>query len=305
MCRAISDAVREDRSVTTEAPELSIVIVSYECKRYLLDLLGDLAKTRGDLAFDVHVIDNASHDGTPDAVRAAHPWVALTALPENIGFGRANNLGIADACAETVLLLNPDTRVTGHALRACLDEMGRSPDIGILTPRVVDEHGVFDRRCMRGFPTLWGVFCHVSGLDHVLRDRRSRRYTLGWLPDDLAADVEAVSGAVMFCRADALHQVGGFDERFFMYGEDIDLCLRIAESGWQIHYWPGTNLTHLGGRSGTTSRSRRAWATAIGAINRTHRDGLGACLGAATADFFGYLIAVRQHFAGPPTDRLH
>ena len=294
MCRAISDAVREDRSVTTEAPELSIVIVSYECKRYLLDLLGDLAKTRGDLAFDVHVIDNASHDGTPDAVRAAHPWVALTALPENIGFGRANNLGIADACAETVLLLNPDTRVTGHALRACLDEMGRSPDIGILTPRVVDEHGVFDRRCMRGFPTLWGVFCHVSGLDHVLRDRRSRRYTLGWLPDDLAADVEAVSGAVMFCRADALHQVGGFDERFFMYGEDIDLCLRARRGGWRIRYWPEFEIVHVGGRSGRTSESRRAWARSIGDLHGAHRIGWTAVLGRTSMHLGGRLLRLRQ-----------
>lgn len=257
--------------VTTPAPDLSIVIVSYQCKRYLLDLLDDLAAARDDLSLDVHVVDNASEDGTPAAVRAAHPWVAMSALPENVGFGRANNLVITDVLSETVLLLNPDTRVTGHALRVCVDEMRRSPDIGILSPRVVDERGLFDRRCMRGFPTLWGVCCHVSGLDRVLRGRRSRRYTLGWLLDDEAADVEAVSGAVMFCRADALRQVGGFDERFFMYAEDIDLCLRATGVGWRVRYWPGASIAHIGGRSGASVRSRLAWTRSIGDLHRAHR----------------------------------
>ena len=275
-------------------PDLSIVVVSYECKRYLLDVLDDLAGARDDLVLDVHVVDNASRDGTADAVRSAHPWVALIALPENIGFGRANNLVIADARAETVLLLNPDTRITGHALRACLEEMGRSPDVGILTPRVVDEHGVFDRRCMRGFPTLWGLFCQVSGLDRVLRDRRSRRYTLGWLPDDAATDVEAVSGAVMFCRADALRQVQGFDERFFMYGEDIDVCLRAGDAGWRVRFWPGVTVTHVGGRSGTPHTARRAWARAIGDIHRIRRPGRRGRIAGAICDAAGAAIDVAR-----------
>ena len=274
-------------------PELSIVIVSYQCKQYLLDLLADLETARADVAVEVQLIDNASNDGTPEAVRQMYPWVALTALNENLGFSRANNLAIPNVRAPTVLLLNPDTRVTGTALRACVDEMVRSPNIGVLTPRVVDEHGTFDRRCMRGFPTLWGVFCHVSRLDRVLRGRRARRYTMGWLPDDQAADVESVSGAAMFVRADALRQADGFDERFFMYGEDIDLCVRIADAGWQIHYWPGAEITHLGGRTPANVRSERAWAVSLGELQRAHRRGHEGLFAGAVFDAIG--AAMRRH----------
>lgn len=255
----------------SRAPDLSVVTVTYECRAHVLALLEDLASARDELALEVLVVDNASGDGTVGAIRSAHPWVQVEALPENAGFGRANNRALVRARAPYVALLNPDTRVPAGALGACVGELRRTPEVGILSPRVVDADGGFDRRCMRGFPTVWSVACHVTHLDRVLRDRRSGRYTQRWLADDRPADVEAVSGAVMFARADALRAVAGFDERFFMYGEDLDLCLRVGAAGWRVRYWPGATITHLGRGSGWTAESRRAWIGALGELHRTHR----------------------------------
>jgi GT2 family glycosyltransferase len=278
----------------TAKPDLSIVIVTYECRPYVLDLLGDLAAARDALSLEVFVVDNASTDGTVDAIRAAHLWIDVDAQAENVGFGKANNRAIPRAQADTILLLNPDTRVTAEALTACVDELRRCPDVGILTPRVVDEHGVFDRRCMRGFPTLWGVFCHVTKLDKVLRDRASGRYLQRWLSETDPADVESVSGAVMFARADALAQVGGFDERFFMYGEDIDLCLRIADAGWRVRYCPGVEITHLGGRAGENPVAQRAWSQALGELQRSHRPGKRGLMTALAFDRTGSAVTSRR-----------
>jgi len=230
------------------APELSVVIVSYRCRELLADCLESLAANRDDVRMEVEVIDNASGDDTIGAARAAG-WVTATALADNIGFARANNIGLARACGQAVLVLNPDTVVPPHGLRRCLDELWSLPDVGLLTARLVDPDGRLDRRCKRGFPTLWSSLCYFTGLDRVLHDRRSQRYTVGWLPDTQAGDVESVSGAFMLMRRDALHQVGGFDEQFFMYAEDIDLSLRFIENGWRVRYWPGVDVIHVGAGS--------------------------------------------------------
>lgn len=258
----------------TSKPDLSVVIVTSECRPCVMDLLDDLATARGALALEVFVVDNASTDGTVDAIRAAHPWVDVDAQTENLGFGKAGKQPRdPQSTGGDRLAANPDTQVSAEALKACVDELRRCPDVGILTPRVVDEHGVFDRRCMRGFPTLWGVFCHVTKLDRILRDRASGRYLKRWLSETDPAEVESVSGAVMFTRADALAQVGGFDERFFMYDEDIDLCLRIFDGGCRIRYRPTAEITHLGGRAGANPLAQRAWSEEPGELHRSHRPG--------------------------------
>jgi GT2 family glycosyltransferase len=269
---------------------LSVVTVSYNCRADILELLADLATASASLPLEVHVVDNASTDGTVDAIREQHPWVDLEALDSNIGFARANNRALYRASGEYIVCLNPDTRVDTQALDASTTALAKGSDIGILTPRVVDEAGRFDRRCMRGFPTVWSLTCHVSRLDRVLPTRASRRYTMGWLPDDQPADVEAVSGAVMFARRDALLEVGGFDERFFMYGEDIDLCLRVGDAGWRVRYWPGASIVHLAGRSGLSPDARRAWARSIGTLHRIHRPGMRGRIAGTLCDAGGMAL---------------
>lgn len=258
-------------------PELSIVIVTYRCRGLLGECLQSLAVQRDQVAMEVIVIDNASGDETL-AAAAAHPWVIAEALTENLGFGRANNRGFDRALGRAVLALNPDTVVPPGALRACLDELWSHTDVGVLTPRLVDREGRLDRRCKRGFPTPWSSFCYFTGLDRHLRGPRSTNYTAGWLPEDRAGDVESVTGAFMLMRADALAEVGGFDEQFFMYAEDLDLCLRFIEHGWRVRYWPGVDVLHVG--AGSNQNGRRppaadsAYFRTMAPFIRKHRRGV-------------------------------
>ncbi len=268
-----------------------MIIVSHECREHLLACLTDLGEARNAIDLWVTVVDNASSDGTVDMVRHNHPWVSLDPLDENIGFGRANNRALERVRTENVLLLNPDTRVNADELTACVCELANRHDVGVLTPRVVDGSGMFDRRCIRGFPTLWSLACHVTRLDRVLRGHRARRYAQRWLSGTQEADVEAVSGAVMFCRTAALRAVGGFDERFFMYGEDIDLCLRVRTVGWRVVFWPGASITHIGGGAVTNRRAQAAWARAIGDLHRVHRPGVAGRLAGAVCDTAGRILA--------------
>ena len=264
-------------------PELSVVIVSYRCGALLDECLTSLEANRADVDMEVEVVDNASGDDTVEVSRR-HAWVTTTALDENIGFARANNVAMDRARGRAVLVLNPDTVVPPGALRACLDELWRDPSVGLLTPRLIDREGRIDRRCHRGFPTLWSSFCYFTTLDRVFRGPRSRRYTMGHLPETEAADVEAVSGAFMLMPRDAMVVVGGFDEQFFMYAEDIDLSLRFIEHGYRVRYWPGVDVVHVGAGSNVAGQrppaANAAYFRTMAPFVRKHRKGLhGLALG--------------------------
>jgi GT2 family glycosyltransferase len=258
-------------------PELSVVVVSYRCRALLADCLDSLAVQREDVDMEVIVVDNASGDGTIAAAEE-HPWVEAVGLGENVGFARANNVGFARSRGRAILALNPDTVVPAGALRACLDELWSHSDVGVLTPRLVDRQGALDRRCKRGFPTPWSSLCYFTGLDRHLTGPRSTHYTAGWVPEDRAGDVESVTGAFMLMPARALREVGGFDEQFFMYAEDLDLCLRFIRHGWRVRYWPGCEVVHVG--AGSSPGGRRpaaadsAYFRTMAPFVRKHRPGL-------------------------------
>lgn len=277
-------------------PELSIVIVSYRCREHLSACLQSLAAHRSEVDLEVIVLDNHSGDDTLAAV-AGHPWVKAEDIGENIGFGRANNLGFARSTGRAVLALNPDTIVPPGSLRACLDHLWANPDIGVLSPKLVDPEGRLDRRCKRGFPTLWSSFCYFTGADRYLRDRASTGYTAGWLDEDDEGDVDSVMGAFMLMPADAVKQVGGFDEQFFMYAEDIDLCLRFIKAGWRVHYWPRVTVIHVGAGSNINGRrppaANAAYFHTMAPFIRKHRPGR---RGRATAALVG-VAAEAMHAA--------
>lgn len=258
-------------------PELSIVIVSYRCAEHLDRCLASLEQNRADVDMEVIVLDNASGDETLSVARR-YPGVTAEDLGENMGFGRANNIGFARVTGRAVLALNPDTIVPPGSLRRCLDELWRQPDIGVLSPKLVDPAGRLDRRCKRGFPTMWSSFCYFTGLDRRLTGPRSTMYTAGWLDQNDAGDVQSVMGAFMLMPKHALDQVGGFDERFFMYAEDIDLCLRFISAGWRVHYWPMVEVVHVGAGSNVDGRrppaADAAYFRTMAPFIRKHRPGL-------------------------------
>ena len=281
--------------------ELTVVIVSYRCRALLRACLASLDANRPDVVMDVEVIDNGSGDDTIGAA-ADFPWVTATPLSDNVGFARANNLGLGRAKGQAVLVLNPDTVIPAGGLRRCLDELWSQPDVGLLTARLVDPDGRLDRRCKRGFPTLWSSFCYFTGLDRTFRGRRSQRYTVGWLPDSQAGDVESVSGAFMLMRRAALHEVGGFDEQFFMYAEDIDLSLRFVENGWRVQYWPGVDVIHVGAGSNVDGKrpevANAAYFRTMAPFIIKHRPGWrGRLLGVAVG-VLGEVLLAASRIAG-------
>jgi GT2 family glycosyltransferase len=267
------------------APELSVVIVSYACRDLLAECLASLEPQRADVHMEVVVVDNASGDGTVETVRQRFPWVVMDAAGENLGFARANNRAIRATTGRAVLILNPDTVVPPGGLRRCLDELWRTPDVGVLSPRLVDPQGRLDRRCKRGFPTLWSSICYFTGLDAHLRGPRSTAYTAGTLSEHRAGDVQAVSGAFMLMPRRVLEEVGLFDEDFFMYAEDLDLCLRVTEHGYRVRYWPGVDVVHVGGGSNVAGRrppeANEAFFRTMAPFYRKHRPGAGGRVQAA------------------------
>ncbi|NLT74726.1 MAG: glycosyltransferase family 2 protein [Chloroflexi bacterium] len=249
--------------------DLGIVIVNYNTREDLGRCLDSLAASEGRDRFRVIVIDNGSSDGSVALVRESYRWVELIASERNGGYAYANNLGLralgfsAGQSMEDrpryALLLNPDTVLPADALSTLLDYMDAHPDIGVLGPRLVRPDGSLDRACRRGFPTPAVSLYHMLGLPKLFpKSQRFGRYNMTYLDEMVETDVDSVVGAFMLMRSGVLEQAGVLDERFFMYGEDIDLCYRIKQNGWRVHYYPVVTVLHV---KGAASRKNAVQAT--------------------------------------------
>jgi N-acetylglucosaminyl-diphospho-decaprenol L-rhamnosyltransferase len=232
---------------------LEVVIVSYRCGpmvRQCLQSLRDYPPAGG---LRVTVVDNASGDGTADVVRREFPDVRLIALDENLGFSAANNLVLRETTAEYVLVLNPDTRICEGTLDTLLRLMHANEQIGIAGCRLVQEDGAFDHAARRSFPTpasALGHFLHVGRSDRAPAALAAYR-----APDVAEGPVDAVNGAFMLMRRAMLDEIGLFDEGYWMYMEDLDLCYRAAQAGWITWYEPSVEATHI--KAGTSGHHRR------------------------------------------------
>ena len=242
-------------------PWLSVIIVAYRSRDEIGPCLASLPRELQGRVVEVIVVDNASDDGAGEIVRRGFPWVRYLALPENLGFGRANNFGYREATGECILFLNPDTVSNVAALEHCVRRLQTEPDIGLISPKLVQADGSMDLACRRSIPTLWDGFCRASGLAAALpRTRLFAGYNLTNLPEDGTYDVGAINGAFMMTRREVLERVGLFDEAFFMYGDDLDLCIRVARTGYRIVYDGRWAITHLKGRSVARDYDRMARA---------------------------------------------
>lgn len=234
--------------------ELSVIIVSYNVKHYLRQCLTSVWRALRGVEGEVFVVDNASADGSVAYLRAAFPAADYPALhiiagTRNVGFGRANNLALARATGDYVLFLNPDTLLGEETLREALAFARSHEALGALGVRMLNDRGAFAPESRRGRPTPWAAFCKMSGLVRLFpRSRAMGSYYMGWLDVDRSAPIEIVSGAFMFCSHRALRTTGGFDEAFFMYGEDIDLSYRLLSAGYTNYYLP-TPILHYKGES--------------------------------------------------------
>lgn len=194
-------------------------------------------------------------DDVGGIVRRDFPWVDYVAAERNLGFGRANNRGYARTSGEFVLFLNPDTVCNAAALEHCVARMEEDVEIGLISPKLVMADGAMDLACRRGIPTLWDGFCRAAGLaGRWPRVRLLAGYNLTFLPEDESYDVGAINGAFMmgprWLFAEEVAEDGAvFDEKFFMYGDDLDLCIRVGMGGWRVVYDGRVAITHLKGVS--------------------------------------------------------
>lgn len=233
--------------------KLSIVIVNYRVPYFLEQCLLSVQKSGQGMDMDIWVVDNNSGDGSVEYLRSRFPTVHFIANEENVGFSRANNQAIRISTGEYVLLLNPDTLIGESTLRTVVDFMDAHPHAGGLGVKMLNAHGQFLPESKRGFPSPWVSFCKLSGLNKLFpRSRRFNGYHLGYLSHDEVHHVEVLAGAFMLMRRKALDEVGLLDERFFMYGEDIDLSYRLVQGGYDNFYYP-TPILHYKGESSSVT----------------------------------------------------
>jgi GT2 family glycosyltransferase len=233
-------------------PSLDVIVVSYRCEALLRDCLVSLSDNPPAGPMRVHVVDNASGDGTAEMVRREFTDVRLTESPRNLGFGAANNIGIAAGDSEYVLVLNPDTRVTPDSLDSLLAEIGQRPEVGMIGPRLELDDGTFDHASRRSFPTPLGALGHFTGIGR--REGASEALSQYRAPEVESGPVDAINGAFMLIRRAPLERVGAFDERYWMYMEDLDICWRFAQAGWTTWYEPGVTVKHV--KAGTSGEHR-------------------------------------------------
>ena len=237
--------------------DLSVVIPSYNTRELMEQALRTVDEASEGLRVQVIVVDNASRDGSQEMVEAGFPHVELIRNDRNLGFGGANNIAFERVKGRHVLLLNSDTIVGADTLRSLVEFMDEHPEAGAAGCRILNPDGSLQLDCRRGFPTPSAAFYKLTGLSRLFpRSRRFARYNLTYLDPEETSEVDALSGSCMIVRGRVLEEVGGFDEDYFMYGEDLDWCFRMGQAGWKIYYVPATQIIHFGGASGRAESMR-------------------------------------------------
>jgi GT2 family glycosyltransferase len=236
--------------------ELEVVIVSHGAEALLrrcLRSLGEHPIAEGEMR--VTVVDSGSPDATPDMVEREFPSVRLLRR-DNVGFSAANNVVLREDEARAVLLLNPDTEVYAGTLDAALARLRSDPEVGMVGVKLVTESGELDHACKRSFPTPLSALAHFTGIGRGEGAGGAlSQYRATHLGDDEPGEVDAVNGAFMLCRAEAVREVGLLDEGYWLYMEDLDWCHRFWDAGWKVFYEPAGVALHVKGGS---SASRRA-----------------------------------------------
>lgn len=252
--------------------DLVVVIVNYNVRDLLRECLASLRASETQRHVQVIVVDNCSPDDSVAVARAEFPEFEVIVSPSNDGFAAANNRGIRAAPeSRYLMLLNPDTVVPPDALERLIGFMDAHPEVGVVGPKLIKGDGTLDLACRRSFPDPRIAFYHAFGLDKLFpRSREFARYNLTFLNEDELAEVDCVVGAAMLVRREAIDGAGLLDERFFMYGEDLDWAYRIHQAGWKVIYNPDVVIVHYKGQS-SRQRSVRSIVAFYDAMVTFHR----------------------------------
>ena len=205
--------------------DLSIIIVNYNVKEFLQNLIHSIEKASSNLTKEIIIIDNASDDGSVDFIKEKFPQIKLIANQTNLGFGKANNQGLKISTGDYILFINPDTLVSENTLETIISFLKQNPQIGLAGCKIINDNGTFYLPCKRGFPGPWASFTKLTGLSKLFpKSKIFAKYNMTYLDENETHEVDAVSGSFMMIPRTIYNKIGGFDEQFFMYGEDLDLC---------------------------------------------------------------------------------
>ncbi len=233
-----------------ESIDISIVIVNYNVKDFLEQCLTSIYKSKSNLSLEVFVVDNASTDGSIDYLLPLFKDVKFICSDKNLGFSKANNLAIRQSKGKYLLILNPDTILGEDTLEKMYHYMENNKEVGIAGCKVLNGDGTFQVACRRGFPSPWTSFCKLFGLQKLFpKSKLFARYNQTFRSEDESYYIDAVIGAFMFCDTKLIQEIGGFDESYFMYGEDLDLCRSVQLKGRKVAYYSETSIIHFKGES--------------------------------------------------------
>lgn len=263
--------------------QLSIIIVSYNVKYFLEQCLSSVHKAVGQLEAEVWVADNNSSDNSVSYLRSKFPWVTFIENSKNAGFAKANNQALFQCRGRYVLFLNPDTLIAEDSLVKCIAFLEANPQAGALGIRMIDGSGAFLAESKRSFPSPLTSFYKLSGLSKLFPSSAMfSRYSLGYLDEYKNHEVDVLSGAFLLAKKDVLITLKGFDEDFFMYGEDIDLSYRIQKMGYKNYYFSESTIIHFKGES-AGKKSLKYVKMFYGAMRifvKKHYSGRASCLNA-------------------------
>ena len=241
--------------------KLSIIIVNYKTYELTKQTLDSVLRQNATFAYEIILVDNASQDGSIEKIQSDfqniinQETLKVIRNSSNLGFSKANNIGIKSSSGEYILLLNSDTKLDQDCLQKCMDYMNE--DIGALGCKIILPDGKLDHACKRGFPTPSASLYYLLGLDKK-NPAKYGQYDALYLDENDIGEVDALMGAFMLMPKSVLNEIGLLDETFFMYGEDIDLCYRIKEAGYKIIYYPETKIIHYkGGSSSEKTKPKR------------------------------------------------
>lgn len=243
--------------------DLSIVIVSFNTKELLRECLESIYKNTKDLSFEIVVVDNNSKDGSSEMVSKEFKDVVLIENKENLGFSKANNVGVKKTSGTYVLFLNSDTLVYKETLKTMVEFMDKEKNAGAATCKLTLPTGQIDDASHRGFPTPWNSFSHFSGLSKVFpKSKLFGGYNLTYLDLNKTHEIDALAGAFMLVRRRAGEEVNWWDEDYFFYGEDLDFCYMLKKKGWKIYFVPEVSIFHYKGVSGGIKKISKDVSTA-------------------------------------------
>lgn len=235
--------------------ELSIIIVNWNSANYVRQCLGSLERHPPSCSYEVLVVDSGSFDSCGEMLAREFPRVRFIQSQTNIGFARANNLGFRHSQGRVLLFLNPDTEVIGSALDELRRALEPNANAGIVGARLLNTDGSLQTSCIQSFPTVLNQMLDAEPLRRLFPKSRLWGMAALYQPNSAPRPVEVISGACMMMPRSTFDRVTGFDERFFMYSEDLDLCRRVRASGFQCLYAPEAQVVHHGGGSSNSARS--------------------------------------------------